>query len=492
MDKGVHAPGVCGLRTPVAGEPSRAGAGARLERTFVSMGRNKLVNHMAATVLMLLAMVTIAAVALHGWQMHQSSIASQRQSLQTMAAMGAAQLSGAAQDRAVNRTPRKMLIQQFAQWSPLARRQPRVLAVFLRDTEGQLLTRTPLDAKPPSALASLSVSTSSFVICRTRLLDGVRSSAMLVSHPISIADEGTLLGDVVLLAERPSLIAAWAVWCLAFGLPLTGVASLGFVVGLRWIRRQLHQPLADLVRRFDEDESDWLARLPIDRSDEFGKIARIAESMLVEMRQLREEVDDLHKTVDTRVADQTRAINQQLKSAQRQVWQDSLTGLGNRRLLDERLEQVFEAQKKAGGELVAIMFDIDHFKAHNDTMGHAAGDELLCFFGQLLNGSLRDTDLVFRYAGDEFLVLLLQVSEKDAVHLAERILRLFAQQTSLLKTLPQPTLSAGVAALDGCRATSGQHLLQAADAALYGAKRKGKDSVSVACPGTLLPSAVRV
>lgn len=490
MGKGVYTPGAYRWQPPVAGERFRAGEGPGW-RAMVSIGRTKLVNHLAATVLMLLATVTIAAVALHGWQMRQSSIAAQCQSLQVMAAMGASQLSEAAQDRAVERTLRETLVQHFGQWSPRARRQPQVRAVFLRDADGQLLMSTPQGANPPDALATLSVSTPSFVICRTRSPVGAGGSLMLVSHPISFWDEGKLMGDVVLLAERPSLLAAWTVWCLTFGLPLAGVAALGFVVGLRWIRRQIHQPLANLVRRLDEDESAWLARLPIDRADEFGSIARLAESMVVEMGQLREEVDDLHQTLDTRVAEQTRAINQQLKSAQRKVWQDSLTGLGNRRLLDERLEQVFDAQNMAGGELVAIMFDIDHFKAHNDTMGHAAGDELLCFFGQLLKGSLRDTDLAFRYAGDEFLVLLLQVGEKDAVHLAERILRLFAQQTSLLKTLPQPTLSAGIASLDGCRAASGQHLLQAADAALYGAKRTGKDSVSVACPGTLLSNAVR-
>lgn len=452
----------------------------------MSMGRTQLVNHMAATVLMLLATVTIAAVALHGWQMRQTSIKAQRQGLESLTAMASAQLSDATQGLAAGRPARQTLIQQFALWSRLARRQPQVLAAFLRDAEGRLLMCTPPEANPPDALASLSISTPSFVVCRTRPLDGAGGSSMLVSHPISISDEGTLLGDVVLLAERPSLIAAWAVWCLTFGLPLAGVASLGFVVGLRWIRRQVHQPLADLVRRFDEDESDWLARLPIDRRDEFGRIARGAEAMVVEMRQLRGELDDLSKTLDSRVADQTRAINQQLKSAQRQVWQDALTGLGNRRLLDERLEQVFEAQDQAGGDLVAIMFDIDHFKAHNDTMGHAAGDELLCFFGQLLKGSLRRTDLAFRYAGDEFLILLMQVNENDATLLAERIVRLFSQQTSLLETKPQPTLSAGIAALGRCGATSGQDLVGAADAALYRAKRRGKNNVSVARPGITL------
>lgn len=434
---------------------------------------------------MLLATVTIAAVALHGWQMHATSVTVQRESLNSIAVLGAAQLSDAVRDITSGEQVDESLIQRFSRWSTVALRQPRVLAAVLRNPEGRVLSSVPSEAGQLDALALLPVGRRSCIAQQTGMGGDSPTATLLASHPISVPDEGTLLGDVIVVASTPTMVSAWAMWSLTFGLPLAVVASLGFVVGLRWLRRRVHQPLADLVRRSDEDEAQWLARLPIDRRDELGRIARGTGALADELRELRNELADLRTTVDVRVAEQTRAINEQLRNAQRQVWQDPLTGLGNRRLLDERLEQVFKAQGQASADLVAIMFDIDHFKAHNDTMGHAAGDDLLRFFGQLLRGSLRQTDLAFRYAGDEFLVLLTQTLEKDALHLAERIVRLFAQQTSLLETTPQPTLSAGIAALTQCGAPSGQSLVQAADAALYCAKAKGKNSVSVARRGAV-------
>lgn len=445
--------------------------GAIMPREGVS-----LFARLVGTILMLVASVMLAAVVLHGWQMHHLAQRAQQRSLRDLVRLGASQLTQAA-DVATGPAPLgDGLLRQFDQWGGAVIQQPAILATALRDDRGSVRRVWPPDADLQPLLAAIPTYRE-FAGLDTLEWSGERKEVCVAACPLR-ADPGLALpGNLVVVARRPELSAAWSVWTAAFALPLGSVAAIGFVLGLHWLRRRVREPLRTMVRLKHEQEMDWLARLPTDRDDELGGIARGTKEIIAELCDARARLERLQRSLDSRVAERTREIKAMLKDAQRQVWVDPLTRLGNRRLLEDRLEALFSAQLEAGGELTVVMFDIDHFKQHNDTLGHTAGDELLRFFGQLLLGGLRDTDLGIRYAGDEFLVLLLDTSPQDAVSMATRIVRLFGQHSSIFSTKPQTTLSAGVASVRLCGVTRGQELLACADAALYQAKGAGKNRV---------------
>src|SRR5690606_36297223 len=100
---------------------------------------------------------------------------------------------------------------------------------------------------------------------------------------------------------------------------------------------------------------------------------------------------------------------------------DNLTGLLNRRTLEERLADEVSQAILADAPLAALMIDIDHFKTINDTHGHAVGDVIIANMGQVLDETVRATDLAFRYGGEEFLVLCPETTSKQSADLAERI-----------------------------------------------------------------------
>jgi two-component system cell cycle response regulator len=156
---------------------------------------------------------------------------------------------------------------------------------------------------------------------------------------------------------------------------------------------------------------------------------------------------------------------------------DPLTGLFNRRVLDERLPRELRRTRRYRRPLSALMLDVDHFKRVNDTYGHDVGDVVLVFLGELLKQQLRDCDEVFRYGGEEFFVLLPETPRPGAREVAERLRRVFEERSPETPAGPQ-TLSIGVAALaDLPGPADALTLLQAADAALYAAKEGGRNQV---------------
>lgn len=151
---------------------------------------------------------------------------------------------------------------------------------------------------------------------------------------------------------------------------------------------------------------------------------------------------------------------------------DPLTGLANRRFLEIQLEKVFDAARRYGQSLAAIMLDIDHFKSYNDTFGHAEGDRLLSQFGGILLRNIRTADYAFRYGGEEFLILLPRANLEEAGEVAERVRKTVERETVR-------TVSLGVASFSDAMA-GGDALIREADSALYLAKRRGRNRVEKA------------
>ena len=166
------------------------------------------------------------------------------------------------------------------------------------------------------------------------------------------------------------------------------------------------------------------------------------------------------------------------ESLRLQSIRDPLTGLYNRRYLEESLTREIARCGRRDFPLSVIMLDVDHFKQFNDTHGHGGGDALLAAIGQLLGSRLRGEDIACRYGGEEFTVILPESDSSNALRQAEE-LRLALSQMSVPfsgKTLPPITISLGVATypVDG---VAGLTLLRKADAALYRAKRSGRNQV---------------
>lgn len=172
---------------------------------------------------------------------------------------------------------------------------------------------------------------------------------------------------------------------------------------------------------------------------------------------------------------------------------DSLMGIYNRRYLERRLTSEVARASRYGMPLSVLLLDIDHFKAINDSHGHQVGDVVLAELAQLIVNTVRTTDIVTRYGGEEIMVIAPSTPLKTAANLAERLRKiiehkLFDVPTKLhrkLKTL-HITVSVGVACF-GQNASDFQSLIQSVDEALYRAKKKGRNCVITAHPATTQP-----
>jgi diguanylate cyclase (GGDEF)-like protein len=158
---------------------------------------------------------------------------------------------------------------------------------------------------------------------------------------------------------------------------------------------------------------------------------------------------------------------------------DQLTGLFNRRALEERLEAEISRSVRHQIRTTVVMIDLDRFKSINDSLGHGAGDRYLVLVSQLLRRQIRTLDVVGRLGGDEFLVVLPMTNPSEAMGFVQRVQRGFIDLLAEYPEFGKGTLSFGVAEAprDGLTPAA---VMAAADAALYGAKRRGGDAVLVA------------
>lgn len=198
----------------------------------------------------------------------------------------------------------------------------------------------------------------------------------------------------------------------------------------------------------------------------------------------RYEGDDRHSFL---LAARDRIHTQMLAWANRQLtelsYTDPLTKLPNRRYFDEALGRAWAAARESGQELGVLMIDVDHFKRFNDTLGHGEGDQCLRRVAQAIQFNVRvETDTVARYGGEEFVAILPKSSIEDTMRVAERIRAAVEQLQIRYATdagAPKVTVSIGAACCDDPGLfNSSDVLLQAADLALYAAKKDGRNRVA--------------
>jgi diguanylate cyclase (GGDEF)-like protein len=205
---------------------------------------------------------------------------------------------------------------------------------------------------------------------------------------------------------------------------------------------------------------------------------RLVRENLRLLIQLRQANEDLERRVKERTR-QLQEQNEELRAARERIEElsrrDPLTGLTNRRWLDEVLRLESERAKRYGAPLSLVMIDLDHFKDVNDTFGHAAGDQVLKATAAALESAARMTDVVGRYGGDEFVVLLPNTELDHAGMLAERMRTALCMMPVTFRA-DAVTASFGVAAwADGDTTES---FIARADEALYDAKHAGRDTVA--------------
>lgn len=170
----------------------------------------------------------------------------------------------------------------------------------------------------------------------------------------------------------------------------------------------------------------------------------------------------------------------ELRKFERHATTDALTGLGNRHAMEDTFPREIARCQKDGSAVALIMIDVDNFKSFNDKFGHIAGDRALGAVARILTQHFRPHDIIIRYGGDEFAVLLPGVTEEVALRIANRVRESVSGTTaesgdSLIR-IPV-CISMGIATLDG--PGSLDRLIRSADAALYRAKRAGRNTVSV-------------
>lgn len=269
-----------------------------------------------------------------------------------------------------------------------------------------------------------------------------------------IADEGSPVGaQVARVFIQPDFMTLVRAKAGADGEIHRGLLTLGDPGGrtrsltghVRRVNRQLH-----VLAEYDIAELEQLYDIVLELNRDYAKAQfELAQTNLV-LRQREAEIVALSLT-------------------------DQLTGVGNRRRLDQAMKVEVGRAERSGKKLCAFIVDLDHFKRVNDTYGHEAGDMVLAAFGSLLCRCTRAADIVARFGGEEFVVLLPGAGLEQGAATADRIRVALAE--GRIEPLPDPiTASFGVAEL--APGETGTALMQRADKLLYQAKRAGRNRVA--------------
>lgn len=192
----------------------------------------------------------------------------------------------------------------------------------------------------------------------------------------------------------------------------------------------------------------------------------------------RKRAEDNLRTANQQLESRLREIEALQASLHEQAIRDPLTQLHNRRFLDEAIEQEFHHAQRALESLSVILLDIDFFKAINDTYGHAVGDACLVALAELLRQHVRKSDIVCRYGGEEFMLVLRATQLAGATQYAERLRLLVADQIFYIDAVEiKFTISLGISTFPA-HGTSHREIINKSDDALYASKRTGRNRVT--------------
>ena len=247
-----------------------------------------------------------------------------------------------------------------------------------------------------------------------------------------------------------------------------------------WVGRSMAASVARQIRRLSQIFSELAAgsedpvRVKSFHNDEVGELVRAADRFReenVERHALINRYRELNEELEAKVAQRTLALTSSNEELERLANTDRLTGVCNRRALDVALTAELDRARRYESSLSLLFFDLDHFKRVNDVYGHVVGDQVLRDFVSQLRSMLRDSDILGRWGGEEFIVVCPETKAGDIINLAERIRTKiegfkFAQAGRV-------TVSIGIAELSADDDV--RDLIDRADQALYEAKRGGRN-----------------
>ncbi|MCX7206781.1 MAG: diguanylate cyclase [Proteobacteria bacterium] len=288
---------------------------------------------------------------------------------------------------------------------------------------------------------------------------------------------GSVWARCYLLGEGPTLIGSTLLVLLTQGvIEANRFNTTFYFVAGAWSAILFSQALAEKVNSLKKATTAALNMAVVEKN------ARLQEAEEYRMT-LEEKVKQRTKELSLEIKMHQQTL-EQLRDSQSKLeemaYSDALTGLPNRRMFQDRLSQAFTRAQRHGGEFALALIDLDHFKRVNDSLGHAAGDQLLQIVAQHLSDTLRHCDTVARLGGDEFaMILTAPISKEDAVMICQRFLSNFDKPVLIDHKQVKTGMSIGLAwfPVDG---QDIDELLGAADVALYQAKAVGRHRLNCA------------
>lgn len=291
----------------------------------------------------------------------------------------------------------------------------------------------------------------------------LRVADIRVSESITFKDEK--LGSLTLVESLDQLVHRLLILGVA-ALAVVALATLTAAYVLRQVQRRALAPIVELGRLAEQvaERQDFSQRVPVHRLDEVGRLAQRFNEMLARIEVAQEQINQRLR--------REQAAGEQF---QQLAHHDSLTQLPNRLFFQNAVREMV-ARSLAAKRLMGLMFiDLDNFKAVNDNHGHEAGDEVLKVVSQRMSAVLRRGDLLCRLGGDEFALLLPELEDSAvAEQMAQRLINSVRAPLVVSGVLMPVGATVGLAfcPLDAQHAEA---LLKTADAAMYAAKRAGKN-----------------
>ena len=350
------------------------------------------------------------------------------------------------------------------------RENHRAVDIFILNGKQQIIYPDLIEAQPDERFLQQVVKSG----WGTERSDGVEYLAAISAVPEIVKAQP--LGWSVLI-RQPMTIARYVVDQLQNILLVFGSsATLVFLLLAWWSAGRISRPLEQLAHVAERiEQGDESAAVPMKATTtEVRALSQAISSMANSLIARRLKLLQANEQLEEKVVLRTRELQEANIKLEHLARTDPLTGMLNRLAANERLEEEFARLQRTHSAYALLLLDIDHFKRINDSYGHPVGDQALQFVARLVRETIRNSDLLYRVGGEEFLVLLPATHGSAAMAVAEKVRACVAESPE--PTVGQITLSIGIAQAQVDDASSDDAILRA-DHGLYAAKAAGRNCI---------------